>query len=261
MRVSVEHNIEAAPRRARAMGDPAAPDLGFLTRDAATALRSFFTAIDRICADNPVAVARLQELAGKARVAPLDEAEARELQTLKLHALRQGRAVGATIGFFLKFTPFPMLEEIRRRGPAFQPVFGPVLVVDDAAVRDVLERDQEFTVEPYGVEMMKVMTPAHNGGFSTFVLSTDDNALYEPDRRLLASACSRQDAEAITGWLHEDCMRRVGLAVAAARAAGQLDHRCRDERRALRAGDAGPSLPWRAGGAATGSLRADRRRC
>lgn len=221
MRVSVEHNIEASPRRARAMGDQAAPDLGFLTRDAATALRSFFTTIDRICADNPVAVARLQELAGKARRSQLDDAEGRELQSIKLQALRQGRAVGATIGFFLKFTPFPMLEEIRRRGPAFQPLFGPVLVVDDAAVRDVLQRDQEFTVEPYGVEMMKVMTPAHNGGFSTFVLSTDDNLLYEPDRRLLAAACSRQDADRITGWLHEDCMRRVGHAVAIARAGGQ----------------------------------------
>ena len=50
-----------------------------------------------------------------------------------------------------------------------------MLVVDGAAVRDVLERDQEFTVEPYGVEMMKVMSPAHNGGFNTFILSTDDN--------------------------------------------------------------------------------------
>ncbi len=119
-------------------------------------------------------------------------AEAQELQSLKLQALRQGRAVGAVIGFFLKFKPYPMLEEIRRRGPVFQPPFGPVLVVDGDAVRDVLERDQEFTVEPYGVEMMKVMSPAHNGGFSTFILSTDDNARYEPDKRLLSAVCNRQ---------------------------------------------------------------------
>ena len=37
------------------MGDPAAPDLGFLARDAAVALRSFFATVERICADNPVA--------------------------------------------------------------------------------------------------------------------------------------------------------------------------------------------------------------
>ena len=80
-----------------------------------------------------------------------------------------------------------MLEEIRRKGKIFQPPFGPVLVVEGDAVRDVLERDQEFTVEPYGVEMTKVMTPPHNGGFSTFVLSTDDNAVYEPDKRLLSA--------------------------------------------------------------------------
>ena len=203
------------------MGDPAAPDLGFLARDAAAALRSFFETVERICADNPVAVARLQELAAKARVSPLVDEEARELQLLKLHALRQGRAMGATVGFFLKFTPFQMLKEVRSKGPVFQPPFGPVLVVDDAAVRDVLQRDQEFTVEPYGIEMMKVMTPAHNGGFSTFVLSTDDSALYEPDRRLLAAACSREDADVITSSLHEDCMRRLGHAIAAARSAGQ----------------------------------------
>jgi hypothetical protein len=131
------------------------PDLGFLTRDFATALRSFFETVDRITADNPVAVARLQELAGKARLGQLSEAD-----------------------------------------------------VDGAAVRDVLERNQEFTVEPYGVEMMKVMSPLHNGGFSTFILSTDDNTVYEPDKRLLSAACTRDDAGRVTNLAHEDCVRR-----------------------------------------------------
>ena len=183
-------------------------------------MRSFFDTIRRIEADNPVEIARLQELAGKARLAPLDDADARELQSLKLKALRQGRAVGAVIGFFLKFKPFPMLEEIRRQGAAFQPPFGPVLVVGGAAVRDVLERDQEFTVEPYGVEMMKVMSPAYNGGFNTFILSTDDNARYEPDKRLLSAVCNRGDADTITQLIHEDCVRRVNVAVTAARENG-----------------------------------------
>ena len=191
MRLSIQYNVEYDPEspapRSLAPPDPGAPDLSFLTRDFATALRSFFDTIDRITADNPVATARLQELAGRARLTQLSEADARELQSLKLQALRQGRAVGATIGFFLKFKPYPMLEEIRRKGPAFQPPFGPLLVVGGDAVRDVFERDQEFTVEPYGVEMMKVMSPLHNGGFSTFILSTDDNALYEPDKRLLSA--------------------------------------------------------------------------
>src|SRR6185295_4500650 len=98
MRLSVEHNTETAVPPAPAALDPAAPDLSFLTRDAPTALGSFFGTIDRIIADNPVATARLLELAGKARLAQLTEAETQELQSLKLQALRQGRAVGAAIG-------------------------------------------------------------------------------------------------------------------------------------------------------------------
>ena len=220
MRLSVAHDSEAAASRTIATPDPTAPDLRFLTRDVAAALRSFFDTIDQIQADNPVAIERLQELAGRARLGPLDPADAQEIQSLKLKAVRQGRAVGAVIGFFLKFKPFAALEEIRRRGAVFQPLFGPVLVVDGAAVRDVLERDQEFTVEPYGVEMSKVMSPAHNGGFSTFILSTDDNARYEPDKRLLSAVCNRGDADTITAVIHEDCVRRVGAAVAAARKNG-----------------------------------------
>ena len=107
------------------------------------------------------------------------------------------------IGFFLKLKPYPMLDEIRKKAKLFQPAFGPVLVVEGDAVRDVLERDQEFTVEPYGVEMMKVMTPSHNGGFTTFILSTDDNAAYEPDKRLLSAVCNREDADRITDIIHQ----------------------------------------------------------
>ncbi len=219
MRLSIEHNVEAAAAP-QVPPDPAVPDLGFLSADVPTALRSFFDTVGRITTDNPVSISRLQELAGKARVTELAGTETQELQSLRLQALRQGRAVGAVIGFFLKFKPFPMLEEIRRKGAIFQPPFGPVLVVGGAAVRDVLERDQEFTVEPYGVEMMKVMSPLHNGGFSTFILSTDDNALYSPDKRLLSRVCNREDAVTITKVIHEDCVRRIGLAVAAARASG-----------------------------------------
>jgi cytochrome P450 len=219
MRLSFEHNTEAATHRAAP--DPSAPDLGFL-RDTAAALQSFFSTVDRAIADNPVAVPRLMELAGKARSASLTEAETQELQSLKAEAARQGKAVGAVIGFFLKLKPYPMLDEIRRKGSVFQPPFGPVLVVGADSVREVLERDQEFTVDPYGVEMTKVMTPTHNGGFSTFVLSTDDTNVYEPDKRLLTLVCNRGDADRITDVIHHDCVRRVGAAVAAARASGTL---------------------------------------
>jgi cytochrome P450 len=220
MRLSIEHNTEAATPRVAP--DSSAPDLGFLARDTAAALQSFFSTVDRVIADNPVAMPRLMELAGKARSASLTEAETQELQSLKAQAARQGKAVGAVIGLFLKLKPYPMLAEIRHKGRVFQPPFGPVLVVDADSVREVLERNQEFTVEPYGTEMTKVMTPAHNGGFSTFVLSTDDTTVYEPDKRLLTLVCNRGDADRIRDVIHHDCVRRVGAAVAAARASGTL---------------------------------------
>src|SRR5262245_12599419 len=178
--------------------DPTAPEIAFLLREPGPALQSFFATYERIVADNPVAIPRLMELAGKARATQLTGEEQQELQSLKVQATRQGRAVAAVLGFFLKLKPYPMLEEVRRKGKVFQPPFGPVLVVDGDTVRNVLERDQEFTVEPYGVEMTKVMTPSHNGGFATFILSTDDNAVYEPDKRLLSAVCNRQDARIIT---------------------------------------------------------------
>src|SRR5688572_27778449 len=200
--------------------DPSVPDLRFLSAEFATALQSFFATMQRLAVDNPVTIPRLQELGGKARQGALTAEETTELQGLKLQALRQGKAVAAGMGFFLKFKPYLMLEEVRSKAKLFQPAFGPVLVVEGNAVRELLERDQDFTVEPYGVEMMKVMSPAHNGGFTTFILSTDDAALYEPDKRLLTSVCTRKDADTITELIHQDCRKRVGTAVAAARAVG-----------------------------------------
>ena len=222
MRLAIAHTATAAAPATAVAADPAAPNLTYLAHDFRAAIQSFFGTIDRIMADNPVAIARLQELAAKARTSQLSEAEAGELRVLQGQALRQGRAVGATIGFFLKFRPFPMLEEIRQRGKLFQPPFGPVLVVEGDTVRDVLERNQEFTVEPYGVEMVKVMSPLHNGGFTTFILSTDDTPLYEPDKKLLTAVCHARDAEAITSLIHDDCVRRMSAAVAAARADGSM---------------------------------------
>src|ERR1041385_8615218 len=113
-----------------------------------------------------------------------------------------------------------MLAEIRQKAKVFQPVFGPLLVVDGATVREVFDRHDEFTVEPYGVEMKKVMSPAHNGGFDTFVLSTDDDAAFEPDKKLLTTVCNERDAALVTALLHRECVRRVAAAVDQARTAG-----------------------------------------
>ena len=223
MRLSIYDHVYTPAETAAAPTapvDPTAPDVSFLAREPAAALQSFFATIDRITTDNPVSIPRLQELAGKARQGQVTPAEVQELQALKILATRQGRAVGAVIGFFLKLRPYPMLEEIRKKAKLFQPAFGPVLVVEGDTVRNVLERDQEFTVDPYGVEMMKVMTPAHNGGFSTFILSTDDTPAYEPDKRLLSAVCNREDAGRITDIIHRDCMRRIGAALASARKSG-----------------------------------------
>jgi hypothetical protein len=71
-----------------------------------------------------------------------------------------------------------------------------------------------------GGEGTRLMTPDHNGGFDTFILSTDNNPLYEPDKQLLAAVCTREDAGLITQLVHEDCMRRVGAVVAQTRATG-----------------------------------------
>jgi len=223
MRLSIDDHVYTPATAATAPTaplDPSAPDVSFLAREPAAALQSFFATIERITTDNPVSIPRLQELAGKARLGQIAPAELQELQALKIQATRQGRAVGAVIGFFLKLKPYPMLEEIRKRAKLFQPAFGPVLVVEGDTVRNVLERDQEFTVDPYGVEMMKVMTPAHNGGFTTFILSTDDTPAYEPDKRLLSAVCNPEDATRITDIIHQDCMRRMGTALAGARKNG-----------------------------------------
>jgi hypothetical protein len=61
------------------------------------------------------------------------------------------------------------------------------------------------------------MSPLHTGGFTTFVLSTDDTPLYEPDKKLLTAVCHAGDAEAITSLTHDECVRRMSAAVAAAR--------------------------------------------
>ena len=117
--------------------------------------------------------------------------------------------MGAVIGFFLKYNPYPMLAEIRDNGPVFQPIFGPIVVADNPLVHDILSRHHEFTVDPYGVEMKKTMTDKYNGGMDTFILSTDDDSKFVEDKKLLTSVVRKEDAELIADALHQESVRRV----------------------------------------------------
>ena len=111
MRLSIELNTEGAVKSGRFAADPATPNLAFLAEP--SALQSFFVTVDRIVADNPVDGSRLVALAAKARSTGLTPAETEELLVLQGQALRQGRAVGAVLGLFLKLKAYPMLEEVR----------------------------------------------------------------------------------------------------------------------------------------------------
>lgn len=201
--------------------DPTVPDLSYLRLQFAEALKSFYATMRHVIERNPVDGARLAELAAKAGAGSISAQETAELKTLKVAAVRQGRAVGGVYGFFLKYKPYPMLAEIRDREKLFQPPFGPVIVVDGDCVRDVLSRHDDFTVDPYGREMVKSMTPEENGGFDTFILSTDDAEKYIKDKKLLTAVVNRSDPARITDLVHQDCLRRVKQAVDQARANGR----------------------------------------
>ena len=123
MRLSVEFNTESFDRKTRSL-DLSAPDLRALA-DVAVARESFFATLDRVLARNPVPSERLQELAVRARSGPLGAADARELEALKAQAVRQGRAVAATVGFFLKFNPYADARRNPRAGQALPAALRP----------------------------------------------------------------------------------------------------------------------------------------
>jgi len=200
------------------ISDPSIPDVSFLKDEPEQAMVSFYSTMQRLMEDNPVDIARLTELAGKAKTGSLSPQEASELETLKLAATRQGKAVGAGYGFFFRYKPYPMLAEIRAKEKLFQPPFGPIIVVHGDTVREVLTRHHEFTVDPYGREMVKSLTPNNNDGFDTFILSTDDDSKYLEDKALLTAVVNRNDPQLITDLIHQDCMRRVKEAVREVRA-------------------------------------------
>ena len=114
-----------APEVKPAPAVPAPPDVSYLREHFGDAIKSFYASIDRITADNPVDMADFMPLAAKARSGGLTPDETARFAELKLAAQRQGRAVGAVLGFFLKFRPYPMLAEIRAKEAVFQPAFGP----------------------------------------------------------------------------------------------------------------------------------------
>lgn len=219
--VTVSEHHEAVIDKAAAGGKAATlaarPNLEYLSTNFAQAINSFYDTVTRIIADNPVDTALLFSLKARAGANTLSKDEAAQFAAQVAAAQRQGKAVATVIGFFLKFKPYPMFSEVRDKEAVFQPVFGPLLVVGGDAVRDVLTRHDEFTVDPYGVEMAKSMTPADNGGFDTFILSTDDTKNYIDDKRLLTSVVRAEDAKLITSYLHQECQQRMHAAVQSAR--------------------------------------------
>ncbi|MEN8259790.1 MAG: hypothetical protein ABFS02_04250 [Pseudomonadota bacterium] len=200
--------------------DPTRPDLTYLKNHFQDAISSFYKTIEKIMEDNPVDAGLLMQLAEKAKDGTISPDELDKLKKLKGAATWQAMAVGAVCGFFLKYRPYPMLAEIRQKEKLFQPPFGPIVVVDGDTVRDVLSRHAEFTVDPYGREMVKSMTPQYNGGLDTFILSTDDNDKYVADKDLLTTVVNKADGEKITGLVHEDSMKRLREAVNKARQEG-----------------------------------------
>ena len=101
MRLSIYDHVLTPPATGAAPQtpvDPTAPDVSFLAREPAAALQSFFATVERITADNPVAIARLMELAGKARQGQITAPEVQELQTLRAQAARQA-TVAALVAF------------------------------------------------------------------------------------------------------------------------------------------------------------------
>ncbi|MEN8259800.1 MAG: hypothetical protein ABFS02_04305 [Pseudomonadota bacterium] len=189
--------------------DPTIPDLSYLKEHFKEAINSFYQTIQHIMADNPADAGALIKLVNKAKTGTISAEESAQIQKLKLAAVRQGRAVGGVYGFFLKYRPYPMFAEIRRKEKLFQPPFGPIMLVHGETILDVLSRHSEFTVDPYGREMIKSMTPEYNGGLDTFILSTDDDFKYIEDKKLLTTVVKKTDGEKITELVHNDSMRRV----------------------------------------------------
>jgi cytochrome P450 len=218
--VCLDENQAAKPPESTT--DLSIPNLSFLQDNPELALKSFYVTMKRLMEENPVDIAQLTELAGKAKTGSLSEQEAEQLEALTLAATRQGKAVGAGYGFFFRYKPYPMLAEIRAKEKLFQPPFGPIIVAHGDTVLDVLTRHHEFTVDPYGREMIKSLTPNNNDGFDTFILSTDDDSKYLEDKALLTAVVNRNDPEKITELIHQDCMTRIRKAVQEARISGKL---------------------------------------
>lgn len=219
---SSEQTDETIATSAPAATAAQAQNLSYLADNFQQAITSFYATVARIISDNPLDMTAFSALAEKAARGTLEAAEQAQFAKLKLQALRQGRAVGAVIGFFLKFNPYPMLAEIRAKEPVFQPTFGPLLVAEGDAVRDILARHHEFTVDPYGVEMSKSMSTDFNGGFDTFILSTDDDSKYIEDKQLLSSVVRADDAPRIVRLMQDESRRRIMLEVERARRSGHF---------------------------------------
>ena len=145
-----------------------------------------------------------------------------------------------------------MLEEIRRKGTIFQPPSA-------RARRRWRRRPRRARARP-GVHGRAVRRRDDEGDVARAQRRLQHvHSEHRRQRRvragqaLLSAVCTRQDAGAITEVIHQDCMRRVGAAVAAARTR-LVDDRRRPGRRALRAGHARSPVLRRSGRGTAGTF-------
>lgn len=108
--------------------------------------------------------------------------------------------------------PAELFAELRAHRPILVTA-GPVVVALYQDVMEVVDLDDVFGVEPYGVAMMR------NNGGPNFILGMDDSEEFDHDLSLLKLAIKRSDLDGVSAFVAE----RAGELTADARASGRLE--------------------------------------
>lgn len=111
---------------------------------------------------------------------------------------------------WLQARPRELLAELRQEQPIFRTASF-VLLTRHAEVREVLARDDVFSVAPYAAPLQPLC--------GAFLLGSDDPTAHERDTAMLRLAVRRADLPAITVAAEQ----AAGLAVATARAGDRID--------------------------------------
>ena len=123
-----------------------------------------------------------------------------------------GPKLAAVVTDWIVQRPLEMFAELRRD----RPIFDTPAAVVVSKYRDVLEvigLDEIFSVQPYGVAMIR------NNGGTNFILGMDRGAEYTHDRSVLNLVIRRDDLGRVRQLASEEATRLTE----AARAAGKLD--------------------------------------